>query len=342
MHGVVHDLDDWSNNYIQNDNSRGALLGSFRKAFPAIMDQLEDEKTGKSLHFIEPYDPEDLDSESAVCAKYAFVADRVITMAAGSSLPLEDSRLQTTSIPMTNTDLSTATSSNPSSSSTDSTEPLPGISPASTSPIPHRNPAALFMNVEEAMSSGPVVTPEASGALDQLRDQIAGGEKIGWWIVYNGDPERAFDADEEEDEYADEDELAEEVYDDEGTRTPTQAKQYAEFDFLNLPTPSILPPELKDVKVEKDTSTPAVTEAPRQPSKPPPTSSEKTVATNESASSSRPKRSKSFSLPLRKKSSKGNLPPPKAEKIPDPPALKEINKKEGFRHKFFGRRGDKE
>lgn len=29
-------------------------------------------------------------------------------------------------------------------------------------------------------------------AIMELRDKLAPGEKVGWWIVYNGDPERAY------------------------------------------------------------------------------------------------------------------------------------------------------
>lgn len=37
-------------------------------------------------------------------------------------------------------------------------------------------------------------------ALEQLRDRLAPGEKIGWWLVYNGDPEREYPHSDEEDE----------------------------------------------------------------------------------------------------------------------------------------------
>ncbi|KAL4970569.1 uncharacterized protein BDV14DRAFT_163509 [Aspergillus stella-maris] len=37
-------------------------------------------------------------------------------------------------------------------------------------------------------------------ALTEFRDKYAAGERIGWWIVYNGDPERYFPPDEIEDE----------------------------------------------------------------------------------------------------------------------------------------------
>lgn len=39
----------------------------------------------------------------------------------------------------------------------------------------------------------------ASKAVVEFRDKYAPGERIGWWIVYNGDPERYFPPDEDED-----------------------------------------------------------------------------------------------------------------------------------------------
>ena len=38
---------------------------------------------------------------------------------------------------------------------------------------------------------------ESMQALTEFRDKYAAGERIGWWIVYNGDPERWFPVDEE-------------------------------------------------------------------------------------------------------------------------------------------------
>ncbi|CRG89214.1 hypothetical protein PISL3812_06250 [Talaromyces islandicus] len=36
------------------------------------------------------------------------------------------------------------------------------------------------------------ISPEARDSLIEIRDAIAPGQKIGWWIVYNGDPERYY------------------------------------------------------------------------------------------------------------------------------------------------------
>lgn len=45
----------------------------------------------------------------------------------------------------------------------------------------------------------PDITPEASRALSELRDLIAPGAEICWYLVYNGDPERSYPGYEMED-----------------------------------------------------------------------------------------------------------------------------------------------
>lgn len=44
------------------------------------------------------------------------------------------------------------------------------------------------------------IPSEARDTLAEIRDAIAPGEKIGWWIVYNGDPERYYPGMEEDDD----------------------------------------------------------------------------------------------------------------------------------------------
>ncbi|KAL2006716.1 hypothetical protein VTN00DRAFT_9384 [Thermoascus crustaceus] len=39
---------------------------------------------------------------------------------------------------------------------------------------------------------------ELSSALEDLRDKVAPDEKVGWWVVYNGDPERRYPGMDEE------------------------------------------------------------------------------------------------------------------------------------------------
>lgn len=48
------------------------------------------------------------------------------------------------------------------------------------------------------------IPSEARDALAEIRDAIAPGEKIGWWIVYNGDPERYYPGMEDEEPMDDE------------------------------------------------------------------------------------------------------------------------------------------
>lgn len=36
------------------------------------------------------------------------------------------------------------------------------------------------------------ISPERRAALEEIRDAIAPGQKIGWWLVYNGDPDRYY------------------------------------------------------------------------------------------------------------------------------------------------------
>jgi AP-2 complex subunit sigma-1 len=70
----------------------------------------------------------------------------------------------------------------------------------------------LSLDLEEIISKGPDLLPVGVEALSRLRDFLAPGEKIGWWIVYNGDPERPFPKEEkeEEEEEADDEEGEEE------------------------------------------------------------------------------------------------------------------------------------
>lgn len=49
------------------------------------------------------------------------------------------------------------------------------------------------------------ISSEARETLAEIRDAIAPGEKIGWWIVYNGDPERYYPGMEEDELMDDED-----------------------------------------------------------------------------------------------------------------------------------------
>lgn len=330
VHTIVHNLEDVAVEYIQNAQTVTALLEHFRKEFPSQMQHLEDARSGRTLHFLEQYNPDDESSDAAVSQAHAFVADRVVVMAAR---PGEVTSESSSSRP--------GSKASQGAASADTT----ATASVSSSPTPRRNPAALSLNLDEVISAGSGGSPQAWEALAQIRDKIAEGEKIGWWVVYNGDPERLFDDDEESydlgvDEDNEEEQLSEDA-DEEGTRTPTQTKM-----ILGQPVPSLLPDGFassredadaeRKLKEERDTIGTAIHHPP------PEVSSSQSNLTSEERSAARPKSSRAFVNPLsiRKKSSKSNLQTPK-EDIPEPPKLKEISKKEGFRHKFFGRGNDK-
>lgn len=58
----------------------------------------------------------------------------------------------------------------------------------------------LSWSADEIASLDSGLDDEAMAALTEMRDKYAAGEKIGWWIVYNGDPERYFPQYEEDDD----------------------------------------------------------------------------------------------------------------------------------------------
>jgi hypothetical protein len=64
----------------------------------------------------------------------------------------------------------------------------------------HRPRNSLGEKVELSQGPGfPGITPEALRALSKLRDLIAPGAEICWYLVYNGDPERSYPGYEMED-----------------------------------------------------------------------------------------------------------------------------------------------
>ncbi|KAK5447778.1 hypothetical protein LTS15_009277 [Exophiala xenobiotica] len=240
VHAIIHNLEDTSVEYIQNENSRSEILASFRKAYPDIMKELEgpDRGRGRKLDFIEQYNPDDLDGPTAVSQPYAFVGDKVVMIAASPGFGLESgpglngSRAGAGQMPHPSQQqrprqqyaetaaaderqaqvaaTAIATSPTPTTLSPSKKAPRPATQPMSKSP-PFNSPAdvtALSVNVEEVLADGPGLTNKAWEALADLRDKIAEGEKIGWWVVYNGDPERSYDEaddDDDDDEVDDED-----------------------------------------------------------------------------------------------------------------------------------------
>jgi hypothetical protein len=85
-------------------------------------------------------------------------------------------------------------------------------------PAPGAGPG---LNIEDVVEQGSGLTDDQTAALEELRDRLAPGEKIGWFMVYNGDPERYFPPSEDEDEEEYEEE--EDSYVDEKSEAQSQA-----------------------------------------------------------------------------------------------------------------------
>jgi hypothetical protein len=232
VHVIIHNLEDCSAEYIQNASSQAAILGSFRKAWPDVMRELDDEShggRGRGLQLLEEYDPEDETSEYAVSRPWAFVCDCVKVLSTGKVKEVDTGRgASQGEEPGTGVDASVKSSAGPGGGKANGVEEPKAKPPASvvTGPgggkgketdEPQAKPATsvvkgpvLSMNITELIAQGPGSTPKAWEALADLRDKIAAGEKIDWWVIYNGDPERPFDDDsgygeEEDSDIADED-----------------------------------------------------------------------------------------------------------------------------------------
>lgn len=146
------------------------------------MRELDNEASGgkgKGLTLLEEYDPEDEVSEMAVSRPWAFVCDcvRVLptwTVALQEEIGGSAARGATGGAPLG-----------------------PGVEkgkrPEESGVATVVKGPALSMNVTELIAQGPGSTPKAWDALADLRDKIAEGEKIDWWVIYNGDPDRAYD-----------------------------------------------------------------------------------------------------------------------------------------------------
>ena len=221
VHAIVHNLEDVAVEYIQTPHSRIALADSLRKLHPDTMQRLE--KSGRRIDFLEQYDPED-ESMAAVTQPYAFVCDRIAMIAGGARAETYLGDLFQTQA----ANASKAARERPVSTEKGATLtkiPTNESPERSTSPTAQRKPRAktLPMSIEKPFNSPPdiralsanvhditndhPIPSDAWDALAELRDKLAKDEKIGWWVVYNGDPERAFDDvdSEEEDDYDSED-----------------------------------------------------------------------------------------------------------------------------------------
>jgi hypothetical protein len=207
VHIIIHNLDDCSAEYIQNASSQAELLKSFRKAYPEIMKELDPSSSGdgKGIQFLEQYDPEDELGDSAASQPFAFVGDKVVMIAGGHPAPSAGSGGEgTVTSPASNTTSESATPASAKRSSKGSVSA--GIAAAAA-----LKTQALSLNVEDVIAGGPGVTAAAWEAFADLRDKIAPGEKIGWWVVYNGDPERPYDSEDDEDYEGDEENYEEEA-----------------------------------------------------------------------------------------------------------------------------------
>jgi hypothetical protein len=175
VHVIIHNLEDCSAEYIQNAHSQASILDSFRKSWPELMKELDDQAhggRGRGLTLLEEYDPEDEVSELAVSRPWAFVCDCVKMLPTGKDGVLEGE--------------GRGAEGGVKGKATEGKDGAVAVASVLKGPT-------LSMNVAELIAKGPGSTPKAWEALAELRDKIADGEKIDWWVIYNGDPERAYD-----------------------------------------------------------------------------------------------------------------------------------------------------
>jgi hypothetical protein len=239
VHVIFHNLEDCSAEYIQNAPSQAAILASFRKVWPDVMRELDDESQGgrgKGLQLLEEYDPEDETSEHAVSRPWAFVCDYVKVLPTGKVKEVEtgvgDSRGGGAGI-----GVGVTSSAGPSGGKAKEVE-----GPETKSAVSVVKGPVLSMNVTELIAQGPGSTPKAWEAFAELRDKIADGEKIDWWVIYNGDPERAFDDDSGYDEGDNDDivdEEGEEVYEDRQPNIRTFVPQADAVRPRSAPSPAL-------------------------------------------------------------------------------------------------------
>ena len=212
VHVVFHNLEDCSAEYVQNAHSQGALLDSFRRAWPDVMRELDNGDEGhggrgRGLTLLEEYDPEDESSEHAVSRPWAFVCDMVRVLPTGKVVETSEVGAGGEGAEGAGVGKGKAIEGGSHRASR-----VPGGVEGSKGPGAGgvvMGPV-LSLNVSELIAQGPGSTPKAWEALADLRDKIADGEKIDWWVIYNGDPERAWDDESEYDEDEDDDDGDEE------------------------------------------------------------------------------------------------------------------------------------
>ncbi|CAG8241447.1 unnamed protein product [Penicillium salamii] len=85
-------------------------------------------------------------------------------------------------------------------------------------------------NIEDVVEQGSGLTEDETKALEELRDRLAPGEKIGWYLVYNGDPDRWYpDSDSEfEEEYESEEDVQSTVQSQQQSQRQSQVQSQAQ------------------------------------------------------------------------------------------------------------------
>jgi len=193
----------------------------------------------------------------------------------------------------------------------------------------------LGVNVEEVVAEGPGFTHQAWEALAELRDTLAEKEKIGWWVVYNGDPERRTDGSEEDDEDGEEEDGVDGKLEETPTnfparKGPTITKKMSDEDEEGRP---MVPPKPRMAPRQAMAMAPAMTGMrvgnlpPMGGGNTPPIPSTK--------------------VPIREANAHGVLDQRKHElpPVPEKPAAEEAqkakpaSKSEGLKKKFFGKKG---
>ncbi|KAJ5184367.1 hypothetical protein N7491_007765 [Penicillium cf. griseofulvum] len=88
-------------------------------------------------------------------------------------------------------------------------------------------------NIENCVERGSGLTDDQMAALEQLRDRLAPGEKIGWYLVYNGDPDRWY-PDSEDEDYDSEEEFEDET---QTQQSQVQSQRESRSSFTETPSP---------------------------------------------------------------------------------------------------------
>ena len=301
-------------------------MASFRKAWPEVMQELDDESQGgrgRGLQLLEEYDPEDETSEHAVSRPWAFVCDYVKVLPTGKVKEVEpgDGASQGGGAGISE-DVGVKSNGGPGGGKEKEVEG-PQVKPtASVAKGP-----VLSMNITELIAQGPGSTPKAWEALADLRDKIAQGEKIDWWVIYNGDPERPFDDDSGYDDEEDND-VGEEVYENQQPDAKTFVPRAEAIRPRSAPSPALYAQARAQAQAEAPQMPKSIPKLRGTPPPPVPPAKVKEGGKRTRAMRAFPSLEKLRSHPP----------------APDPPpvpvlAVKPVTKTEGgLKKKFFGKR----